>query len=158
VILWAARAWVRNRRQRYHSLGHPLASVDIDWLSLFHDPGLLARVHLCRVPLHLNRIAGVTYGDVILMDPGAPANGRAWERLVFHELVHVVQYDILGIDGFIDRYLRGWAAGGCRYMGIPLEKDAYAIEAMFTADPRRPFLVRDEVEQRLAKSGERLGA
>lgn len=150
MILWTARAWVRNRRARYHPAGECLSPADIDLLTPFHDAELLAGVRVCRVPLHLGRIAGITYGDTILIVPDAPRNGRPWEQLLFHEMVHVVQYDVLGIDGFIDRYLRGWAAGGCRYRAIPLEEDAYAIEAMFTAGRRRPFSVREEVERRLA--------
>ncbi len=151
MILRAASAWVRSRRDRYHPAGDGLSPADIDLLSPFHDAELLAGVRLCRVPLHLGRIAGITYGDTVLIAPHTPANGHPWQRLVFHELVHVVQYDVLGIDGFIDRYLRGWSAGGFRYRAIPLEEDAYAIEAKFTADRLRPFSVREEVERRLRK-------
>lgn len=155
MILWAARAWVRNRRRRYHSQGEPISPADTGWLCRFFEPELLARVHLCRIPLHLGRIAGITYGDTILVDHHAPASGPSWDRLVFHELVHVVQYDILGVDTFIDQYLRGWAAAGYRYAGIPLEQDAYAIEAMFTSDRSRVFSVREEVERRLSVRGSR---
>ena len=150
MILWTARAWVRNRRDRYHSRGHPLSSEDLDWLTPFHDESFLARVRLCRAPLHLGGIAGITYGDTILIAPDAPAEGHPWRRLVFHELVHVVQYEVLGLDAFLARYLGGWASAGYRYRGIPLEEDAYAIEAKFSADPGRPFKVREEVKRRLA--------
>jgi hypothetical protein len=149
VILRAARAWVRNRRDRYHPRGLPIAAPDIAWLSAFFDPPLLARVRVCRASLPVPHFAGITYGDTILIDPGAPGSGPAWRRLLFHELVHVVQYEVLGLDGFVNRYLRGWAAAGYRYRAIALEEDAYAIEAMFTADPERSFPVREEVERRL---------
>lgn len=150
MILWTARAWVRSRRAHYHPAGECLSPDDIDLLTPFHDAELLAGVRVCRVHLRLGRIAGITYGDTILIAPDAPRDGHPWQRLVFHEMVHVVQYDVLGIDGFIDRYLRGWAGGGYRYRAIPLEEDAYAIEAMFTADRLSPFSVREEVERRLA--------
>jgi hypothetical protein len=149
VILRAARAWVRNRRDRYHSQGLPIAEPDVAWLSAWFDPRLLARVRVCRARLPVPHFAGITYGDTILIDPGAPGTGQPWRRLLFHELVHVVQYEVLGLDGFVNRYLRGWAAAGYRYRAIALEEDAYAIEARFTAEPERPFPVREEVERRL---------
>jgi hypothetical protein len=155
VILWTARAWVGNRRDRYRSRGHPLASDDIDWLTHFHDESFLRDVRLCRTPLHLVGIAGITYGDTILIAPDAPARGLPWRRLLFHELVHVVQYEVLGLEAFLARYLRGWVAAGCRYRGIPLEADAYALEAKFSAEPESRFDVREAVKRRLAMRGER---
>jgi hypothetical protein len=155
VILWAARAWVRRRSAHYHSTGEPLSPADLEWALPFHEPALLDGVRLSRVPLHVGRIAAITYGASILISPDAPSQGLAWHRLLFHELVHVAQYRALGIDAFIDRYLRGWAAGGYRYRAIGLEVDAYAIEARFASDPGRHFSVRAEVERRLAVSGER---
>ena len=150
MILRAARAWVRSRRDRYYPRGFPIAPDDIAWLSAWFDPQLLTRVRLCRARLPVRHFAGITYGDTILIARGAPESGHPWRRLLFHELVHVVQYEVLGLDAFVNRYLRDWAAAGYHYRAIALEEDAYAIEAMFTADPARPIPVRREVERRLA--------
>lgn len=92
---------------------------------------------------------GMTYGAAILIDSNAPSEGAVWRRLIFHELVHVVQYDILHMDAFIDMYLREWAAAGYRYRAIGLEEDAYAIESRYAAAPLQRFSVREEVERRL---------
>ena len=151
MILRAARAWVRNRRDRHDPRGLPIAEPDVAWLSAWFDPGLLARVRVCRARLPVPHFTGITYGDTILIDPGAPRSGHPWRRLRFHELVHVGQYEVLGLVGFVNRYLRGWAAAGYHYRANALEEDAYAIEAMFTAEPGRPFKVREEVERRLAR-------
>lgn len=39
---------------------------------------------------------------------------------VFHELVHVIQYEKLGLVQFANKYVRGFLNGGS-YDGIPLE-------------------------------------
>lgn len=150
MITRPASAWVRNRQAHYHPRGTCLSPADTQCLAPYHDADLISRARICRVALHLRNIQGITYGDVILIAPDAPSAGPGWLRLLFHEMVHVVQYRVLGIDRFIEQYLRGWARGGYEYRKIPLEEDAYAIEAMFTAGAGRPFSVQAEVEHRLA--------
>jgi len=46
------------------------------------------------------------------------------DRLLFHELVHVVQYEKLGLSQFAAKYVSGFLSGGS-YEAIPLEMNAY---------------------------------
>ncbi len=66
--------------------------------------------------------------------------------VLFHELVHVVQYQKLGLIEFAAKYVRGFLGGGS-YEAIPLEMNAYELEARFAAKPTNSFLVADEVEK-----------
>ena len=66
-------------------------------------------------------------------------------ELLFHELVHVVQYQKLGLADFAGEYLRGFLSGGS-YEAIPLERNAYQLAARFVAAPTRPFSVETEVQ------------
>jgi len=50
-------------------------------------------------------------------------------QLIFHELVHVVQYRLLGVDEFARLYVRGYLHGG--YIGTPLEICAYELDGRF---------------------------
>ena len=59
--------------------------------------------------------------------------------LLFHELTHVIQYRLLGLDRFAELYVRGFLTGG-GYHGIPLETCAYALERRFISD-KEPFAV-----------------
>ncbi len=68
------------------------------------------------------------------------------DRLLFHELVHVVQYAKLGLPEFAAKYVKGFLRGGS-YEGIPLEMNAYELDARFTAAPARPFSVEAEVQR-----------
>lgn len=67
------------------------------------------------------------------------------QRLLFHELVHVVQYEKLGLPEFAAKYVKGFLTGGS-YEAIPLERNAYELDARFAAAPAMPFSVEAEVE------------
>lgn len=85
-------------------------------------------------------MAAITFVDTIV------SHEAFTDRLLFHELVHVVQYEKLGLEGFADRYVRGFLSGGS-YDGIPLEMNAYELDARFDAAPTEMFPVSDEVQR-----------
>jgi hypothetical protein len=58
-------------------------------------------------------------------------------RLLFHELVHVAQFRLLGVPTFATLYVTGFLAEGT-YEGIPLERCASALEERFSLG-REPF-------------------
>ena len=75
--------------------------------------------------------------------------GRDLHPLVFHELVHAVQYDILGLDKFVEHFINGWVNQGFNYAAIPLEMDAYELQNRYESNPDEAFDVQEEVAQRL---------
>ena len=84
-------------------------------------------------------MAAVTFIDLIV------SYGAISEQIRFHELVHAVQYQKLGVQAFASRYVTGFlSAGG--YEGIPLERNAYELDARFKADSSRAFSVEAEVQ------------
>ena len=70
---------------------------------------------------------------------------RCLPRLLVQELVHVVQYEKLGLADFAAKYVRGFLSGGS-YEAIPLEMNAYELEARFAAATMNPFSVEAEVQ------------
>lgn len=83
--------------------------------------------------------AAVTFIDVIV------AHEDFSDPLLFHELVHVVQYDQLGSRDFATRYIHGFLQGGS-YDEIPLEKNAYLLERRYRDGKSQAFSVADEVK------------
>ena len=83
-------------------------------------------------------MAAVTFVDTIV------SHEVFTDRLLFHELVHVVQYQKLGLADFAAKYVRGFLSGGS-YEAIPLERNAYELEARFAAAPMNSFSVEAEV-------------
>jgi hypothetical protein len=97
---------------------------------------------------HFLRWAGISLPTAALTDGIALGSLIAvrhslTESLLFHELVHVVQYRLLGVGRFARLYVRGFLATG-RYEDIPLERCAFELERRFVMD-RRAFCVESEV-------------
>ncbi|HEX7287962.1 MAG TPA: hypothetical protein VF532_17370 [Candidatus Angelobacter sp.] len=80
----------------------------------------------------------VTFIDVIAF------HEEITDDSLFHELVHVVQYQQLGTREFASRYLSGFVKSGS-YEENPLEKHAYELEQRYSANRSQPFFVADEV-------------
>jgi hypothetical protein len=69
-------------------------------------------------------MAGITYKDTFFL-----SHLHRTESLHFHELVHVVQWDRLGVDDFLLAYGVGLMQFG--YLNSPLEQMAYSLQAAF---------------------------
>ena len=70
---------------------------------------------------------GITYLDTFFLKPAVAKD----EAVHFHELIHVIQWRILGAKEFLRRYADGLERFG--YWMSPLEKMAYDAEAAFSA-------------------------
>lgn len=89
--------------------------------------------------------AAVTFVDVIV------SHEEFTEDLLFHELVHAVQYAQLGSKEFASRYVNGFLNGGS-YEEIPLEKNAHELEQRHRANKDQVFSVVDEVKQAITEN------
>ena len=84
-------------------------------------------------------MAAITFVDTVV------SHEPFTDRLLFHEIVHVVQYEKLGLGEFAARYVRGFLSGGA-YEAIPLEMNAYELDATFSAAPAKLFSVEAEIQ------------
>jgi hypothetical protein len=82
-------------------------------------------------------VAAITF-DYIIASPRPLTSA-----LLFHELVHCVQFRILGVSAFARLYVRGLLLAGS-YDGIPLERCAAELDCRFETE-RSPFEVEREV-------------
>lgn len=83
-------------------------------------------------------VGGVTYLETYFLEPG----GAADESLHYHELIHVIQWRVLGPKDFLLLYAHGLAERG--YLDCPLEAMAYDHQRRFEAG-ERPYSVETEV-------------
>lgn len=85
-------------------------------------------------------MAAITFVDTVV------SHEPLTNRLLFHELVHVVQYEKLGLAEFAAKYVTGFLRSGL-YEAIPLERNAYELDARFVTASAKPFSVSAEVQQ-----------
>ncbi len=127
-----------------------MSSLGLERLERCFGTGLLERVRVVTVPkvpyppverlglpelAPVGRIefAGITFQETIFV-----RRGQLSESLLFHELVHVLQWDRLGMDGFLLAYGMGLAVYG--YEDSPLEQMAYSLQRRFEQDRLPPDL------------------
>jgi len=77
-------------------------------------------------------LASVTYLDIIVF------HDEIALRTLFHGLVHATQMALLGVDRYTDLYVRGFVKSRS-WIAIPLEAQAYQLDARFAMSPAAPF-------------------
>jgi hypothetical protein len=156
---WVA-GYIAEQRAAFHAKSHPIKLEDGKALHPFFPDDILSQVRVVRGRASepsfypqlramgirnappFSQMAGITFQDVVVHVEALTTS------LLFHELVHAVQYKHLGLQGFAERYVRGFLSGGS-YEEIPLEKQAYELEARFAARPAATFSVEDDVIGRI---------
>lgn len=138
----AVAQYIRAQRAHYHPRSVALSFSEL-W-SRFFPPVDLQRIRVIqpgqeRVPNppfyaeleklgftglpNFTSMGAITFDDVVVFhEPLTP-------QLIFHEMVHTMQYRLLGIDDFARLYVRGYLHGG--YDGTPLEICAYELDGRF---------------------------
>ena len=156
-------AYITEQRKKYAPLATPLTSAEKQRLTAFFSDAVLDAARVAqlekdswvenpafyeeiarwgfpaRILPDFRDMAAVTFLDVIV------AHGAISQRSLFHELVHVVQFRMLGLGTFAAYYVHGFLSGG-GYDGIPLERNAYELDARFAADRARKLDVATEVQ------------
>ncbi len=127
-----------------------LARIKI--VPVIENPGFYSALQDLKIPrlLDFRNAAGITYKDTILISKRyirIKADSRL-RSLIFHELVHVVQYEVFGVREFIKGYVRSWADNGFNYSSIHFEIEAHKLQQRYEANPGKEFSVIDKVRQR----------
>jgi hypothetical protein len=159
LIGWMTERFISHHHHRLISDSHPIEAGLRNQFQGFFSAEVLAETRLIRatIPnpkfyplvrsvgiqglLDMSSIQAITLLDLVAY------RERVNQSTLFHELVHVVQYRVLGLHQFARLYVRGFLKGG-GYDGIPLEKQAYELEARFSQNPKQVFSVEQDVVKR----------
>jgi hypothetical protein len=152
-------AWIQQTIANHAPQARTIASLGFKRLPQYFSPDALEAakvVYVEAVPtpplsaIGLNRFAefenmnagGITYLNTVF----ARREMRKDERLHFHELVHIIQWQSLGPKSFLTAYADGLERIG--YRQSPLEAMAYTLEGVFR-NSQNPFDVATVVREQL---------
>lgn len=129
-----------------------LAAVRTRKVAQIENPGFYDDLRNAglEIPLEFSEMDGITFIDTVLLSQAHPMSQQERRAMIFHECVHTVQYQVLGVDEFVRHYIQGWAACEFNYREIPLEKGTYELQSRFETAPDTPFSVESEVARDLS--------
>jgi hypothetical protein len=169
-LLPNARRWITGQRNKHRLHSSPLNEEFIESLRRYFREATLGRAQIRLVPeienplfykslmktgitglVDFRQMAGITFDDTVLINKSY-SGIQPPLSLVFHELVHVAQFGLLGVGEFARQYVRGWVENGFSYDSIPLEREAYELQQRFERSPHSNFSVEEVIEKRLGIS------
>jgi len=154
-------SYISDSRKKFAAQAVPLTGTQRAAVQPFFPAEILDAARLCvlrgsRVPNpsmyamakmmgirnlpDFSAMAAITFVDVIV------SHEEVSDDLLFHEMVHVVQYAQLGLKEFAARYVNGFVQGGS-YEEVPLEKHAYELEGRFSRERGQVFSVANAVRR-----------
>lgn len=86
----------------------------------------------------IKHMSSLTFIDVIVF------NDKLSERALFHGLVHAVQFEVLGLERYVELFVRGFFRTKLHIM-VPLEAQAFALDSQFARCPEQSFCVEEQV-------------
>lgn len=154
-------AFWRQNRGKYYPLADPLPPALKEAMQPFFPANLLNQVRYVKPdpPLSLPVERLQAFADIprfehqhgVLFQDVMVRNQPLSERSVFHELVHGVQMQVLGLESYAELYLRSLLRTKA-YVAVSFEVQAFHLEARFAAAPLEAFSVQEEVELWVAQN------
>lgn len=145
--------WIKLNNQQYKSEAISISELGSHRLSSYYDKSLLETTKVIYVPVvpfppveslglgqlkNMSRLnmAGITFDDMIFIH-----ELHKTESIHFHELIHAIQWNVLGFKDFLLVYALGIELYG--YQHCPLETMAYYYQKKFDNNVRLPALARE---------------
>ncbi len=160
--------WIDKTLAQYAEQSKPVEAFGFDRLPMYYTRDLLASAKVVvadKVPVpplsqlglsefsdfEMGNYDGITFKNVYFVTSKQAEN----ESLHFHELVHVVQWKILGAQEFLRAYALGLLQFG--YRNSPLEAMAYNHQTSFES-VRQPYNVERRIDNELMNLRSALGS
>jgi len=105
----------------------------IDRVDHIENPPFYSEIIKLGIPnlINFTQMDGISFIDCILISCQKSHTPQSWISLLFHEMVHIVQYELLGAKRFADCYVKGWVQNSFNYERIPLERQAYSLQRQY---------------------------
>lgn len=167
-LVQKAIAWIEEQRRIFRSEGRPLNEVERQALDPFFPAEVLDEARIAFAPrignppfitelgtradgsllFDVRSASAIAFVDTVVAAETRTRPGtRRWVGLLFHELVHLTQYRLLGTEDFIRRYIQSMVDVSFAYPAIAHEAQAFSLQRRFEGDPGNVFSVESEVRR-----------
>ncbi len=165
-----AEGWLLNLRQDCRGVSRMLSDEELAGLHGYFERDLLSTVRVALmdqipnppffsslpelglpVPWNYSEQPGLALIDTAVISPKRVPSGR-WMSVLFHELVHLQQFQALGVSKFVARYVQGLFANGFDYAALPMERQAEDLQLRYDAGLKM-FSVEREVGRAIMAGG-----
>jgi hypothetical protein len=154
-------SWIKSLVEEHAANAQPVASLGFKRLPQYFPPEILAAAKVVYVPkvpspplskmglTHFARFENLNAAGTTYLDTFFSRNEfRGDEAHHFHEMVHILQWQLLSPKSFISAYANGLERIG--YRKCPLETMAYTLVSVFN-NSNAPFdvatIVREQVRE-----------
>jgi len=163
ALVAEAISWLKQQREKFLPSGIPLNTIQKENLLPFFNTSLLDRLRIVNLsqrgqtlpyPPFYERVraggfrivpdaahmAAIPFIDVVAF------NNEPTLRTIFHSLVHVTQFSVVGLETVMEGYFRALNESGL-WMVVPFEEQAYQLDGRYTRNAADVFSVEDEVRE-----------
>ena len=151
--------YLREQRDHYSAVAVSLTTRQKATMWPYFTPATLDQVRVvelkgARIPtpafyekaksLGFEHLPQVTHMDSLTFLDVVVFNETITERSLFHGLVHAVQFQELGLDRYVDLFVRCFANTKFHFT-VPLEAHAFSLESRFARPTGTRFSVEEQV-------------
>jgi len=127
------------------SLLEKVRIVELHGAPMPAPPAAMTKMVSERVKLpEVAHMDSLTFADLVVF------RDTVAERRLFHALVHVAQFTILGVEPYFNLYVRAFLKNRS-YLTVPLEMHAFGLDARYAQAPAEVFSVEDDVRMWLSQ-------
>jgi hypothetical protein len=152
-------SYLREQREHYAAVAAPLSAHQRAVMGPYFSATLLDQIRVAelkgaRMPapafyekakaLGFDNLPQITHMDSLTFLDVIVFNDSITERALFHGLVHAVQFQVLGLDRYVDLFVRCFANTKFHFT-VPLEAHAFSLESRFARPVAGRFSVEEQV-------------
>jgi len=121
------------------SLLEKVRIVELHGAPMPAPPAAMTKIVSERVKLpEVAHMDSLTFADLVVF------RDTVTERRLFHALVHVAQFTLLGVEPYFDLYVRAFLKNRS-YLAVPLEMHAFGLDSRYAQAPSEVFSVEDDI-------------
>ena len=151
--------YLRQQRGHYLPAAQPLSNQHKARMWPYFSPTLLDQIRFVelkgqRVPAPdfyaaarakgFDNLPEITHMDSLTFIDVVVFNEELTERSLFHALVHAVQFHLLGVERYTERFVRSFLKTRTHFT-VPLEAHAFSLTSKFMLTTPQTFSVEDQV-------------